>query len=339
MSRLFWFVMATVMALLASSLYAGAGFNNTSEIRTYSGVDASDGSVWSVGPRLTPLIRQGIVLSTGASGEFDSFELGGPSVLFDSGTYKMWYFGYSGSTVAIGYATSPDGRTWTKQGPVLAPSIPLEGSNIAYPEVLKIGSEYRMWYTGYDGSTGRILAATSSDGLSWVKQGLTLDVGGPGTLDDFRVWDPTVLYRHETFYMWYTGQSTSDPPRARILLATSSDGLSWTKRGVVVSPGATGSMDQDHVANPAVRRACLFFEMIYMGGSGGYQRLFYARSIDGVHWQKKGLALDVLAPDESPYVVQPSFLIEANGTWSVYYAARGSALRIYHAIAIPKGLA
>ncbi len=203
---------------------------------------------------------------------------------------------------------------------------------MAYPEVIKVGAEYRMWYTGNDGSTYRILAATSADGISWTKQGVVLDVGSGGAPDDLKVWDATVLLQGGTYYMWYTGQSTGDPPRGMILLATSSDGLSWTKQGVVLSSGAAGSLDQDYVANPAVRIVGPFFEMIYMGGSGGLQRLFYARSVDGANWQKRGLALDVLAPDESPYVVQPTFVVEANGTRSVYYAARGSANRIYYAI-------
>src|SRR6266704_989058 len=171
-----------------------------------------------------------------------------------------------------------------------------------------------------------------ADGISWTKQGVVLDVGSGGAPDDLKVWDATVLLQGGTYYMWYTGQSTGDPPRGMILLATSSDGLSWTKQGVVLSSGAAGSLDQDYVANPAVRIVGPFFEMIYMGGSVGLQRLFYARSVDGANWQKRGLALDVLAPDESPYVVQPTFVVEANGTRSVYYAARGSANRIYYAI-------
>jgi hypothetical protein len=37
------------------------------------------------------------------------------SVLFDGTTYKMWYAGGNASwTGQIGYATSPDGITWTK---------------------------------------------------------------------------------------------------------------------------------------------------------------------------------------------------------------------------------
>ena len=307
-------------------------FNDTSKVASSSGVEISEGTVQL---RLAVLTRQGLVLSWGSSGAFDSSELGAPSVLLDGTVYKMWYYGSSGFDFRIGYATSLDGRTWTKQGQVLAPSLPLEDSNVAYPEVLKIGSEYRMWYTGYDGTTYRIFAATSSDGISWTKQGVTLDVGPPGALDDFRVWDPTVIVRQGAYYMWYTGQSTSDPPRARIMLATSADGLSWTKQGVVLSPGPAGSRDEDYAANPAVRIVGPLYEMIYMGGSGGVQRLLYARSVDGVNWQKRGLALDLLAPEESPYVNQPSFLIEANGSFSVYYAARGSGLRIYYAMLPP----
>jgi len=190
---------------------------------------------------------------------------------------------------------------------------------------------YRMWYSASDGSTYRILSASSNDGIAWTKQGLVLDVGGPGTVDDLLVWDPAVLLTGGTYYMWYTGQSTADPPRAKILFATSPDGLTWSKQGVVLSPGSAGTLDQDYVANPAVRAVGSVFEMIYMGGSGGVQRLFFARSADLTAWEKLGLALDVLAPDESPTVVQPTFLVEANGDWSVYYAARGSSLRIYYA--------
>src|SRR5437879_2879194 len=274
---------------------------------------------------LSSLVRDGVVLSWGPPGTFDSSELEGPSILLDHGVYKMWYDGGS----QIGYATSPDGRAWTKQGVVLSPSSGLEAVLVAYPEVIAVGSGYRMWYTASDGSTYRILAASSADGVTWTKDGLVLDVGSAGTMDDFKVWDATVLLRGSTYYMWYTGQSTSDPPRARILLATSGNGLNWTKQGVVLSSGPAGSLDQDYVANPAVRIVGPSFQMIYMGGSGSFQRLFFADSSDGTTWQKQGLALDVVAPDESPLVVQPTFVAEASGDWSVYYAARGTANRIY----------
>jgi uncharacterized repeat protein (TIGR01451 family) len=44
------------------------------------------------------------VLDVGASGEWDEVRVAHPSVLFDDGVYKMWYYG--GQPQRIGYATS-----------------------------------------------------------------------------------------------------------------------------------------------------------------------------------------------------------------------------------------
>ena len=45
-----------------------------------------------------------------------------PSVIYDGTVYHMWYSGcdYSGSTCQEGYATSPDGATWTRRQVVTA---------------------------------------------------------------------------------------------------------------------------------------------------------------------------------------------------------------------------
>ena len=111
---------------------------------------------------LNNLTRVGLMLARGSPGDFDSVELGGPTVVSEPGVYKMWYFGSPGGTWSIGYATSPNGVAWTKQGPVLSPSLPEDSVSAAYPEVVKVGSGYYMWYSGSDGSNYRILLATSS---------------------------------------------------------------------------------------------------------------------------------------------------------------------------------
>jgi len=134
--------------------------------------------------------------------------------------------------------------------------------------------------------------------------------------------------------MWYTGSSARDPSVYQIFSATSSDGVNWTRRGLVLSPGGVGSSDGVQALNAAVRVVGSSYEMIYTGGDGGSQRLFYAASLDGVNWRKRGLALDLLAPDETTFLVQPAILLEPNGNQLVYYAARGSALQIYLA-AVP----
>ena len=53
------------------------------------------------------------VLTSNKSGVWD-LEMGTPCVLFDGVEYKMWYTGADGVYSSIGYATSPDGVTWTK---------------------------------------------------------------------------------------------------------------------------------------------------------------------------------------------------------------------------------
>lgn len=260
-------------------------FNDSSRIGASSGVvlTGSDVQLASPGGRDGPL-------SSGLPGDFDSDEAAAPSVMLDGGTYKMWYFGRSAGTARIGYATSTDGRTWSKQGVVLSPSLPLEGSTVEYPDVVRVGSEYRMWYSGWDGATLRIFSATSTDGVSWTKQGVVLHVGASGEPDDWTVWDPTVVYEAGTYSMWYTGQSTADPPRARILLATQyrrnelgetrCRPFSWSRR--FVGRRLCGPSGRPPRRNGVPHDLC--------GGSAGIQRLFLARSADGVTWQKQGMS-------------------------------------------------
>jgi hypothetical protein len=110
--------------------------------------DTLDATAASVSPPEAvdsqPLAREGLVLGLGQVGEFDSGELGAPTVILESGMYRMWYFGRSGGA-SIGYATSMDGWNWVKQGVVLSPTLSAEaGGVLAYPEVLRVGDRLRM---------------------------------------------------------------------------------------------------------------------------------------------------------------------------------------------------
>ncbi len=308
-------------------------FTDSTHISSWTGIELSAGTA-----RLQPglLNRLGRVLSFGNPGDFDSNDAFAPNVLVDGGLYKMWYTGRTSYEASIGYATSPDATTWSKQGEVLVPSLPEEAGNIiAYPAVLKIGNDFRMWYSGWDGAHFRILAANSSDGVSWLKQGLVLDIGGPGSPDDSTVVDASVLLVNGTYLMWYTGRSDADY-RGEIMLATSLDGTSWSRQGIVMTRGPPDSIDGYYAAFPGVRFDGSNFQALYTAtDNAGTARLALAESADGVSWQKLGLALDVLPPDESPSMGFPDFLIQPNGTWDVYYHARGSALQIYHAVRLP----
>jgi predicted GH43/DUF377 family glycosyl hydrolase len=191
-----------------------------------------------------------------------------------------------------------------------------------------------MWYNGYDGQTYRIIAATSSNGLNWSKLGVVLDVGPPGSTDAYSVVYPDVLFASGTYVMWYTGLSGPTGPISAIMRAVSTNGLNWTKQGVVLGRGVPGSPDSQSAWAPDVSRVGSTYEMMYSGTSDdGTPRLLYAESSDGIAWQKTGIALESLAPIER-LISSPSFVVEADGSWSVWYAVRAgtSDIQIYAAV-------
>jgi hypothetical protein len=263
---------------------------------------------------------------------FDSYQAAYPSVLIEGGIHKMWYFGCDTSYYCqVAYATSSDGRSWSKFGPVLSPTMPQEGSVVAYPDVHRVDGSYRMWYGGSDGSRYRIFAADSWNGLNWTKRGVVLDVGSPGSEDAGGVYFPRVLYDGITYRMWYTTTSLS------VLLATSSDGSVWTKQGVVRRPNPSDPPEAYAIASPAVTREDSGYRMIYSAASEpGSSRLFYGSSADGYTWERLGLALDRRPPEERS-IGGPSIAVEADGTWSVYYTVRSGTtdLQIYLATGGP----
>ena len=68
---------------------------------------SSDGSSWTLDPANPVVVR-------GAAEEWDSDSVAFPAVLHDGTEFRMWYIGHDGEVDAVGYATSPDGTTWTK---------------------------------------------------------------------------------------------------------------------------------------------------------------------------------------------------------------------------------
>src|SRR5947207_709101 len=82
---------------------------------------------------------------------------------------------------------------------------------------------------------GEMRVLLSSCAKARPKIGVIIDNGPPGTPDSVWARDPTVLQEPDgSFKMWYNG---FDGGRSIILLATSSDGFSWTKQGAVLAYG------------------------------------------------------------------------------------------------------
>jgi hypothetical protein len=192
---------------------------------------STDGLAWNI-------YAGNPVLASGGPGSWDDTEADGPSVIKDGDTFKMWYFGCNAdySVCSIGYATSPDGITWTKYAgnPVLEQTPGAwDESGINWPRVIKNGATYQMWYV----ANSQIGLATSSDGIDWTKyagnpvlsEGWDGGPVGPGTF----------LLEGETYKLWVrsgAGESYG------IGYLESEDGIGWTQpvSNPVVRPGEAG---------------------------------------------------------------------------------------------------
>jgi hypothetical protein len=92
------------------------------------------------------------VLTVGGAGSWDSAWAGVLSVLAEGGGYRAWYIGSSADAMAIGYATSPDGASWTKRPePIFeARESGWDGAGVGNPAAVVFdGSVYHMWYTAW----------------------------------------------------------------------------------------------------------------------------------------------------------------------------------------------
>ncbi|MDB6031367.1 MAG: hypothetical protein JWM16_1705 [Verrucomicrobiales bacterium] len=177
------------------------------------------------------------------------------------------------------------------RGEAITELAPHGTGNIYAPSVVLEGDLWRMWYGGQgkDGHDRIHYAESRNSGRSWTKCGLALENGSANHVND-----PSVLRVDGKWFMFYTvaEQGTEDA----IALATSSDGLKWEKKGVVLQPGPKGSWDSRLLGRPSVLHENGQFRMWYDGQPTkedrpaakleGARAVGLATSPDGVHWQR-----------------------------------------------------
>ena len=281
------------------------------------------------------------LLRPGTSGAWDDQWVYAPSVILDGSTYKMWYVSYSAANPSrkIGYATSPDGNTWTKIGtsPVLSPGTAgsWDAIGVSFPMVIKEGGTYKMWFTGMDASgIGRVGYATSPDGITWTKYAgnPVLTVGGTGSWDSIYVGMTGVVKVGTTYKLWYRGGSADN---GGIGYATSPDGTTWTKYGTAAVLPNLGYDWDSTPYHPSVIYDGMVYHMWYSGCdySGSTCQEGYATSPDGATWTRRQAVLPMGAvgafDDES---ADHAAVLQAGNTLKMYYSG-------YHAGVYAIGLA
>ena len=126
-----------------------------------------------------------------------------------------------------------------------------------------------------------------------------LGPGAPGTWDERGVASPFVLAFADTaLTMWYTGY---DGTTHRIGMATSADGVTWTKApgNPVFAPGAPGTWDAEAVESPCVLFDGSVYTLFYGGRGNAGRAIGVATSSDGVHWLRH--PEPVLTPTPVPF--------------------------------------
>ena len=190
------------------------------------------------------------------------------------------------------YARSDDGRSWA----VAEQPDPLDGFPVEFSppghipgSVLDIDGEWAMYFWGVPAPQlegAQIFRATASDpGGPW--QGNpepVVPVGESGDVDGLGVDFPSVVPTEDGYLMLYGANGGDRPHAARILAATSGDGVTWEKHGRVIEPEDCGGAATDYVAIPRLFATDDGFLVLALLGDD----IVALRSTDGLAWDCVG---------------------------------------------------
>lgn len=145
--------------------------------------------------------------------------------LREDGKLRMWFaatdFHDLTGLHTLHEATSKDGISWT------APSEPLLNGVYA-PTVIKVGEQYRLWYTDVAAKRWCIRHAVSRDGRNWdVDVEPVLEIDQPW--ETGRLFYPTVRKVDGGYVMWYGAYWKGPSQKTALGTAVSVDGRRWTK--------------------------------------------------------------------------------------------------------------
>lgn len=183
------------------------------------------------------------VLELGNPGDWDGGTIVLPEAFVFSDTYYLFYTGLItafNSAPAIGYATSTNGLTWTKQ--ISNPVLTGDGSGfdayyVANAALLYDSGIWTMYYSGQPtpppAPSGSQIGRATAPNLSgpWTRDtNPVLTLGSNGEWDSGFIEPNTVLKTNDGYVMYYTGGidffSGSGFMMGR---ATSPDGIIWAK--------------------------------------------------------------------------------------------------------------
>ena len=160
---------------------------------------------------------------------------------------------------------------------------------VSQPVVLFENNEYKMWYTGDQGTAvHHVLYAESDDGINWERpiSEPVLFPGDPDSWDSYSVHPHSIIKENGEYKLFYSGWA--DPYGMwHIGFATSSDGIHWNKYPQPIILGRSGWEFQ--IASVSVIEYDEVYYLYYTGRNYPEYKIGLATSRDGVHWARHEL--------------------------------------------------
>lgn len=288
--------------------------------------------------------KKGVVIPIGASGEWDdsyysSLSYLQPSigVIYADGYVRAYYSAYDGSTYRVGVAVSRDGVNFTRKGviSVAGSSGQIDDAYILDQSIIYKDGYYWAYYSAFaDTSNARISLAVSKDGINFVKKGVVLPLGSSGDLDDYKTYKPSAIYKDGYFRLYYAPAGTASAVDDYFCLATSRDGINFTKKGAVIIGAGSSEWDSTFLYDICVFTYSNYFFALY--SAMYYTGLVYryalglAVSKDGMNFVKKGAILPLGASGDvdDNRILSGSALVKDGYLWIYYGAYDGSTTGI-----------
>jgi predicted GH43/DUF377 family glycosyl hydrolase len=225
-------------------------------------------------------------------------------ILKDEAGWHLWYTGYDGTREGLkmlGYASSPDGLTWTRSD-----------RNPIYKEhwvedmmVVKTGDTYYMFAEGLN---DRAQLLTSTDRLSWTRRGTLRILKTDGSpISEGAYGTPTAWHENGKWRLFYERSDKG----IWLAEATSDDLLEWKNVNdePVISPGPD-EFDRKMVAANQVLKIGGRYYLSYHGTAADTMPSKWACGLavsdDLIHWKKyAGNPLRPIAENKSSGIFVP----------------------------------
>lgn len=177
----------------------------------------------------------------------------------------------------------------------------------------------RMWYSGHDGSTSRILEAAQRPGRPWERLGVGIDAGLAGESDAYGVESPSVVTTRGGYLMAYAGSDGAD---TRLHMATSGDGHRWEALGTFMQRGPEDAVGATHPCLLVTSQQWWLFYAGYDGSHNGCRASILAAVSDsGASWDRVGPVLE--PSDDELAVYEPCVITFQRRFWMFFVSDSG----------------